>query len=88
MVAVNFQPELNNSSGFGADKGKFLAYDFKDETLNFNSILNSVKSQTLKMNGINSSQRVPAPGDLSEYLSTPGYLQVYGNISILNKLKL
>jgi len=79
---------LNNSNGFGADKGKFLAYDFKDETLNFNNVFASVKSQSLKMNGVSTSQRVPAPGDLSDYLNSAGYLQVYGNISLLNKFKL
>lgn len=40
------------------------------------------------MNGVNSSQRVPAPGDLSDYLASGGYLQVYGNVSLLNKFKL
>lgn len=64
LSALNFQPKLNNSNGFGSDKGKFLAYDFKDESLNFSSILPASKSTNLKVNGISSTQRVPSPGDL------------------------
>ena len=63
LNVVNFQPELNNSNGFGSDKGKFLAFDFKDETLNFNSIQNQIKTGNVKLAGISSGQRVPAPGD-------------------------
>jgi hypothetical protein len=87
LTVLNFQPDLNNSNGFGVEKGKFLSYDFKDQNLNFISILNSLKNPTLKMNGTSSTQRVPAPGDLVDFLGSPGYLQIYGNISLLNKFK-
>jgi hypothetical protein len=84
---MNFQPDLNNSNGFGSDKGKFLAFDFKDDTLNFGSIQNQVKTGNLKLTGINSGQRVPAPGDFLEQLSAQGFIQIYGNISLLNRFK-
>lgn len=87
LNVLNFQPELNNSNGFGNDKGKYIAYDFKDSALNFANILGSMKNPNLKLNGINSTQKVPGLGELQEYLSSPGFLQVYGNISLLNRFK-
>lgn len=38
LQEINFQPDLNNSNGFGADKGKYFAYDFKKPELNFKQI--------------------------------------------------
>lgn len=87
LTVVNFQPELNNSAGFGPDKGKYIAYDFKDPDLNFSSILSSMKNPNLKMTGISTSQIIPAPSDLIDYLNSSGYLQFYGNPSLLNKFK-
>jgi hypothetical protein len=87
LNVMNFQPELNNSNGFGSDKGKYLAFDFKDEALNFSSIQNQIKSGNMKLTGINSGQRVPAPGDFLDQISTQGFIQIYGNISFLNRFK-
>jgi hypothetical protein len=27
---LNYQPEINNSNGFGSDKGKYICFDFKE----------------------------------------------------------
>ncbi len=35
---MGFKPEFNNSNGFGADKGRYVGYDFKEETLNFKNV--------------------------------------------------
>ena len=43
---MNFQPDLNNSNGFGSDKGKYLAYDFKNADLNFKTISNDLQKNT------------------------------------------
>lgn len=28
MKEINYKADVNNSNGFGADKGKYIAYDF------------------------------------------------------------
>lgn len=38
LQEISFQPELNNSAGYGADKGKYCAYDFKTADLNFKTV--------------------------------------------------
>lgn len=38
LQSVNFKPDANNSSGFGADKGRFISYEFKSPELGFKSI--------------------------------------------------
>jgi hypothetical protein len=35
---ISFQPDLNNSAGFGADRGKYFGYDFKSPERNFKTL--------------------------------------------------
>lgn len=64
-----------------------MAFDFKEEALNFSSIQNQIKTGSVKLSGISSGQRVPAPGDFLDQLNSQGFIQVYGNISFLNRFK-
>lgn len=38
LQEIGFQSELNNSNGFGVDKGKYFGYDFKSADKNFKTI--------------------------------------------------
>lgn len=39
LQEIGFQAELNNSSGFGSEKGKYFAYDYKQPDLNFKNVV-------------------------------------------------
>ena len=43
---MGFQSEINNSSGFGADKGKYFGYDFKSPQKNFKSFATQLSKGT------------------------------------------
>lgn len=38
MQVLNFKPEANNSNGFGADKGKYISYEFKSPDVGFKAL--------------------------------------------------
>ena len=90
LEGVGFQSELNNSSGFGADKGKYYAYDFKQEDYNFKSISTSLSqgAPPLKLDGLDSSNRLPALGDYTKSFLEPGFIEIYGSVDFLNQVKL
>jgi hypothetical protein len=86
---VSFQPDLNNSSGFGADKGKYFGYDFKLPERNFKSLAAELSKgpEALKQEGIDSSTRLPSLGDFSRTMGEPGWLSVYGSVDFLNLIR-
>lgn len=89
MQEVNFQPDLNNSAGFGADKGKYLGYDFKTPERNFKTLAGELAkgSEPLKLEGIDSTVRLPSLGDFSKIMSEPGWMSVYGSVDLLNLIR-
>ena len=71
MQALGFKADANNSNGFGADKGKYVSFDFKDPEISFKALSSKVSAQSpsIKFDGISSSDRVPSLGDFSKWLS-------------------
>lgn len=89
MQNVGYKSDVNNSNGFGADKGKYISYDFKEEGMNFKKILEEVNkvSPSLKFDGISSNSKIPSIGDYYRYLTENGFLHVYGINDFLNHIK-
>ena len=89
LKEIGFKAELNNSNGFGADKGRYIGYDFKEEELNFKKLLPEFlkNASSLKLEGLDSTSRQPSLGDYQKYLSEAGFLHVYGSIDFLNNIK-
>ena len=89
MQAIGYKAEMNNSNGFGPDKGKFIAYDFRSEDLNFKKIVEEISkvSPSLKFDGISSNNKIPSIGDYNKYLTENGFIHVYGVSDFLNHIK-
>jgi hypothetical protein len=89
LQEIGFQAELNNSNGFGADKGKYFGYDFKTTEKNFKSIAGELAKgpEGVKLEGIDTTTRLPSLGDFSRVMGEQGYVSVYGSIDLLNHIK-
>lgn len=89
MQSIGYKSDANNSNGFGVDKGKYIAYDFKEKNLSFKELAaDLVKNNPgLKLDGLNSDTRIPAIGDYNKFLSEAGFLQIHGSVDFLNYIK-
>lgn len=89
LEEMGYQPDLNNSAGFGADKGKYFSYDFKNPAVNFKHLAIDITKQnsSLKFEGNDSMTRYPSLIDYNKAFTEPGFMQVYGIIDFLNHVK-
>lgn len=87
LQQINYQPELNNSNGFGSDKGKYFSYSFKSDQHNLQEIIGPNGVENMKMEGIEAKKKVPSFGDYTDVFGKPGFFTVYGCVDFLNHLK-
>ena len=89
MQTIGYKAEMNNSNGFGGDKGKYVAYDYREEGLNFKKVMEEISkvAPSIKFDGICSNNKIPSVGDYYRYLTENGFLHVYGVADFLNHMK-
>ena len=85
---INFNVNLNSSSGIERNKLKYINYDFKISTkedgidINATPIIQDCIKNNMKFVGVNSGDRIASIGEWQKYLSDGSLLFFYGHPSL------